>query len=124
MGAEVVELRLVGFPIGRSKWKRDLRVTNIERVEKTFMMDERSVIDIERDFANHGQRVFAVFVIEDAYILCDEAAERIQCQSANGGFDAAPVQFLDHAVSPLPAEPSFRKIPAAAENTRNCDEHR
>ncbi|PYJ70952.1 MAG: hypothetical protein DME75_08270 [Verrucomicrobia bacterium] len=34
------------------------------------------------------------------------------------------MQFLDYAVAPLPAEASFCKIPAAAENKRNCDENR
>ena len=42
------------------------------------MMDERSVIDIKRDFANQGQRVFAILIIEDAHIPRDQTAERIQ----------------------------------------------
>ena len=78
MGAEIIKLRLVGFSIGGLEWKSDLRIAHIERVEKWLMMDERSVIDIERDFANQGQRVFAILIIEDAHVPRDQAAERIQ----------------------------------------------
>ena len=78
MGAEIIKLRFVGFSIGGLEWKGDLRIAYIERVEKWLMMDERSVIDIERDFVDQGERVFAVLVIEDAHIPRDQAAERIQ----------------------------------------------
>jgi hypothetical protein len=42
------------------------------------MMDERGVINIEGDFADQGDGILTVLVIEDAHILCDQTAERIE----------------------------------------------
>src|SRR5204863_3528909 len=87
------------------------------------MVNERSVIDVERDFTNEGQRVFAVLVVENPYIFRNEAAKRIQRQPANGSFDTALVQLLDDAIAPLPAEASFPQIPAAAEKCQESEKN-
>jgi hypothetical protein len=42
------------------------------------MMDERGVIDIERNLTDQGQRVFTVSVIENSYVFRDQTAERIE----------------------------------------------
>ena len=89
MGAEICELRFIGFPSRRLEWEGDLRVAHIKRVEKRLMMDERSVIDIERDFANQGERVFAILVVEDSYIFCDQTTERIQREASDVSFYSA-----------------------------------
>ncbi len=54
MRAEVSQLRATGFSFGSLDWKCYLRVAHIQRVKKRFMMDERGVINIERDFADQG----------------------------------------------------------------------
>ena len=89
MSAEVGELRFIGFSIRQLEWKGDLRIAHIKRIEKRLMMDERSVIDIEQDFANQGQCVFAILIIENPHISCDKTAKRIQRQSSYVSFDAA-----------------------------------
>src|SRR5437867_4252317 len=104
MGAEIMQLRLADFSIRAFKWHGNLGVAHVEAVEEWLVMDERGVIDVERDFADESERVFAIFVIEDAHVLCDQAPERVERQSADGSFDAALVQFFDHAVTPLPAK--------------------
>ena len=81
--------RSIGFSNRRLKWKGDLRIAHIERVEKRLMMDECSVIDIERDLADQGKRVFAILVVEDPYISRDQTAKRIQCQASNVSFNTA-----------------------------------
>ena len=52
-------------------------------------MKERSVIDIERHFADQSHRVFAVLVVENAYMPGDQTTKRVQCQASDLGFDAA-----------------------------------
>ena len=89
MGAEVGELRFIGFSIRRLERKGDLRIAYIKRVEKRLMMDERSVIDIERDLANQGKRVFAILIIEDPYVSCDQTAKRIEREASDVSFDTA-----------------------------------
>ena len=78
MGAEVSQLRATGFSFGGFNWKPDLRVAHIQRVEKRFMMDERSIIDVEGDFADQRQRVLPVPIIENPYVSRDQTAERVQ----------------------------------------------
>ena len=78
MRAEISQVRATGFSFGSLDWKCDLRVAHIQRVKKRFMMDERGVINIERDFADQGQYVFAVSVIENPYVFRDQTAERVQ----------------------------------------------
>ncbi len=78
MRAEVSQVRATGFSFSGLDWKCDLRVAHIQRVKKRFMMDERGVINIERDFADQGQYVFAVSVIENSYVFRNQTAERIQ----------------------------------------------
>src|SRR5438034_1395133 len=46
-------------------------------------MKERSVIDIERHFADQGHRVFAVLVVENAYMSGDQTAKRVQRQASD-----------------------------------------
>src|SRR5205823_13436546 len=87
------------------------------------MMDDRRIINIQRDFTDTGEPLIAIFVIEDSHILCDQAAERIQCQPPERSFETAFVQFLDHPVTPFPAEASFPKLPTAAQSDCNCNEH-
>ena len=48
-----------------------MRVAHIEGIEKRLMMDERGVIDVERNFADPGECIFALLVVENAHILCD-----------------------------------------------------
>ena len=52
-------------------------------------MDQRSVIDIERDLAKQGERVFAILIIENPNIPCYQTTKGIQRQSPYNGFDAA-----------------------------------
>ena len=89
MGAKVDEVRFIGFSIRRLEWEGDLGIADIHCVEKRLMMDKRRVIDIERDFANQGKRVFVIFVVEDPYIFCDQATKRVQRQAPYVSFDTA-----------------------------------
>ena len=82
-------MRFVGFSFRRSERKPDLRIAYIESVEKRLTMDERSVIDVERYLADNGKCVFAILVIENPYISCDQAPKRVQREAANVGFDTA-----------------------------------
>src|SRR4029077_9841122 len=79
---------------------------------------------IERDFANQGERVFAILIIENPNIPCDQTTKRIQRQSPYVRFDAAFVQFLHDAVAPFPAKSPARQIIAAADNGNDCGEGR
>ena len=79
-------------------------------------MKERSVIDIERHFADQGHRVFAVLVVENAYMSGDQTAKRVQRQASDLGFDAAFVQFFYDAGTPFTAKSPSRKIITPAEN--------
>src|SRR5262249_58584385 len=83
-------------------------------------MNERSIIDIERHFADEGERILSVLVIENPHVSCNQPAKRIEREPANGGFDATLVQFLNDAITPLSAEASFPQIPTAAEHAQDC----
>ena len=77
------------------------------------MVKKRSVIDIERNFADDRECVLVVLEIEDAHVLGDQAAHRIKGQPAHRGFDALFVKFFDDAVAPLASEPALRQVPSA-----------
>ena len=91
MCAEVGELRFIGFSPRRFERKRDLRIAHIQSVEKRLTMNQRSVIDIERDLANTSKRVFAIFIVEYSYISRDQTTKWIQRQATYVSFDAALV---------------------------------
>src|ERR1700681_3198609 len=77
------------------------------------MMEERGVIDIQRDFTDDRERVLVVLEIENADVLGDQAMNRIERQPAHRRFDAPLVKLFDDAVTPLPSEPARRQIPPA-----------
>ena len=85
------------------------------------MMDERGVIDVERNFADTGECIFALLVVENAHIFGDQTAKRIEREAADGGFHAALVQFFDDAITPLSAKAFFRKVPSAAKQGGKCN---
>ena len=76
-------------------------------------MEERGVIDIQRDLADDREGGLAILEIENPDVLRDQAANRIERQPADRCFDAPLVKFLDDAVTPLPAEPALGQIPSA-----------
>ena len=119
MGAQVGEYGSVASFVSGLKWKTDLRIAYIERVEKRFVMDQRSVIDIERNFADQGQRILAILVIKDPHIFCHKPTKRVQRQTPDAGFDSVLAQFLHYAVAPLTAKSSFGEVIAAAANPKN-----
>ena len=82
-------------------------------------MQQRRVIDVECDFADHRQRVLAIFEIVNPHVLRDEAPDRIDGEPRDRGFDAALVQFFRNAVAPFLAEPAFREIPARPAEDEN-----
>jgi hypothetical protein len=86
-------------------------------------MDKCSVIDIERDLANQGKRVLAIFVIENPYISCNQATKRVQRQTSYVGFDAAFVQFLHHAIAPFTPEATSCQIIAPAKRGKDGREN-
>src|SRR5205807_10293579 len=110
MGAQVGQRSSVALFIRRLEWKNDLRIPHVECVEKRLMMDERSVIDIERDLADPGKRVLAILVIKNPDIFCDETAKRIQRQAPDVGFDSVLAQFLHYPVAPLTAKASLGEV--------------
>ena len=92
-----------------SEWS--LRAPNIEGVEEGLVVQERGVINIERDLADDGERVLAVLEVEDPHVLRDQAAHRVERQPADRCFDSAFVQFFNDAVAPLAAKAALREIP-------------
>src|SRR5436190_24057457 len=78
-------------------------------------MKERSVIDIERHFADQGHRVCAVVVVENAYMSGDQTAKRVQRQASDLGFDAAFVLFFYDTGTPFAAKSPSRNIITPAE---------
>ena len=124
MGAQVGQRSSVALFIRRLEWKNDLRIPHVECVEKRLMMDERSVIDIERDLADQGQNVLAILVIKNPYIFCDETAKRVQRQAPDVGFDSVLAQFLHYPVAPLTAKSSLGEvIPSAADPKNYAKSH-
>src|SRR5438477_11080683 len=93
MGAEVCQLCSIGSPACRLKGKGDLRVAYIKRAKKRLMMDERGVIDIKRDLAKKGKRVFAILVVENTYDFCDQSAVRIQRHASYVLFNTVVVEL-------------------------------
>src|SRR5262249_50445802 len=86
---------------------------------KRLMMDERGVIDIERDFADQGQSVLAILVIKNPYIFCDQTTKGVQRQTPDAGFDSVFAQFLHYAVAPLTAKSSLGEVIAATGNPKS-----
>src|SRR5437762_3873471 len=77
------------------------------------MLQERGVIHIERNSADPTDDVFTIFVIENPNFLRDQAAERIESESADRSFDTMFAQLFHEQAAPLLAKSFFRKIPAA-----------
>src|SRR5450755_1922251 len=77
------------------------------------MMEERGIIDIQRDLADNRDGVLAILEIENPDVLGDQAANRIKRQPAHRCFDAPLVKFFDDAATPLSSEPALRQIPSA-----------
>ena len=119
MGAQIGQRSSVAFFIRRLEWKNNLRIPHVECVEKWLMMDERRVIDIERDLANQSQNVLVILVIKNPYIFCDETAKRIQRQAPDVGFDSVLAQFLHYPVAPLTAKASLGEVISSAANPKN-----
>ena len=88
MCAKIGQLRPTGFSLGSLERKRNLRITHIQRVEKRFIVEKRGVIDVEGDFADQGQSIFAVLVIENPYVFCDQTTKRVQRQPPDLRFHA------------------------------------
>src|SRR5204863_6207975 len=122
MGAQVGQRSSIAFFIRRLERKDDLRIAYIKSVEKRLMMHERCVINVERDLADQGQNVVAIFIIKNAYIFCDETTKRVQCQPPDVGFDSMFAQFLHHPVAPLTAKSSLGEIIPSAANPKNYAE--
>ena len=113
--AKVFELRVVDLSLSALKRQAYLCVAHVERVEKRLMMEQRRIIDVERDLADERKRVLALLVIENSYVLRNQAAERVERQSPDGGFHAALAQFFGDAPAPMPAETFSREVPSADE---------
>jgi hypothetical protein len=79
-------------------------------------MDKRSVIDIERDFADQGQRILAILVIKDPHIFCHKPTKWVQRQAPDAGFDSVLAQLLHYAVAPLTAKSSLGHVISATAN--------
>ena len=75
-------------------------------------MEKRGVIDVERDLANYRQWRIAISKIVNPEILHHQAAEGIEREPADGGFDPALAEFFDHASAELTAKPPVSEIPA------------
>ena len=98
---------LVGFPLSAGKGERQLGISDIEGVKKWLMMEQRGIVDIERDFTDKPESLLLVFGIEDTDVLRDQAAKWIEGQAADRSFHAVFVQFLDYAITLLLAKPFF-----------------
>src|SRR6202030_3124814 len=124
VSTQVLELRLRRAQ-GRGRiGDRELGAADIERIEKRLVMKERRVIDVERDFADHGERVLAVFEIVDPHVLRDEASHGIEREPLDRRFDAALVQFVGNAIAPFLAEAALRQIPAGPAEDENERDYR
>ena len=119
MGSQVGEHGSVVFFLRRLKWKNDLRITHVEGIEKRLMMDQRSVVDIERDLADQGQSVLAILVIENPYIFCHETTKWVERQTPDAGLDSMLAQFLHYAVAPLAAKSSLGHVIAPGSDPKN-----
>src|SRR5213078_4900455 len=99
----------------RFERQRQFRVANIERVQKRLMMEKRGVINIENDLADEREGVTAVLITENANVSRDQTTERIQSETADRRFNAAPVQFLDDSRARPSAETFPRQVPPTAD---------
>ena len=112
---EMAELRLLPFSFHSRKRQGQLRVAQIDRVQKWLVMQKRAVINVERNFADERERVLAVFVIVNAHVARDQTAKWIEREMADRGLHAVFSQFFHNKVTPLPAESFAREIPAAGQ---------
>src|SRR3954453_11583075 len=87
--AKLLQLRFARVRIAFRRGKRRVRIAHIDRIQKRLRMQERGVVDVERDFTDREQWLFAVLCVIDADVARDEAAERIERQLAHGSFDPA-----------------------------------
>ena len=78
------------------------------------MLQERGIINIERNAADPADDVFTIFVIKNPNVLRDQTAERIKRDSANRSLHPVFAQLFHHQTAPFLAESFFCKIPAAA----------
>ena len=62
---------LVSLPLSACKWERQLGISDIESVKKRLMMEQRGIVDIERDFADKPESFLVMFGIEDTDVLRD-----------------------------------------------------
>ena len=123
MGPQFLDLGLGRARRGGRIWNRQLGAVDIEGIEERFMVEQRRVINIERDFADDGERVLAVFEIVDPDVLRDETADRVDSEPLDRSFDAALVQFLADAIPPFLAKTALRQIPTGpAENQNESDD--
>ena len=88
------------------------------------MMKKSGVIDIEHDFADERDRVGAVLIAENADIPRDQPAKRVERQTGDRCFDAAPVQLLHDPRPGAPAKTFPRQIPSAADRSRDDQDNR
>ncbi len=85
-------------------------------------MEERRVINVERDFADDREGILAILEIVDPDVLRNETAHRIDREPLDRRFDPALVQLLGDTIAPFLAKPALRQIPAGPaedENERN-----
>src|SRR5437868_1466104 len=88
------------------------------------MMNQRSIIDIERHLANPRERVFAIFVIENPHVSCDQPAKWVQREAANICFDPVFMQFLNDSVAPFAAKSPPREVITAPANANYSGQNR
>src|SRR5205085_8009711 len=115
VGTQVFDLSVGRLSIGVGRQRQcDLSIANIDRVEEWLSLQKRAVIYIERQPADLHHGVLTMPIIENANILRDEAAERIEREPPDGGFDTMLAQFFHHQRAPGTAEAFFGQIPAPA----------
>ena len=112
------------FAVRRLEWKRDLCIAHIQRIQKRFLVNQRCVIDVERDFAHECERIFLLFVIVNPHALRHQTAKGIEREMGDPRFDAVLVQFIDDQLARLAPETFGRQIPAAAGDRSNREHDR
>ena len=70
-------MRGTWLDLPRSRRKSELGIADIKRIEKRLMMQKRGIINIERDLADDGDDVFAMFIVVNLDIPRDQPAEGI-----------------------------------------------
>ncbi len=118
MGAEVFQPGLAAAHGAIGIREGDVGVADIDRVQERLAMEKRGVIDIKREFADNGEERGRILEIVNAHILRDEAAEGIEGETTDGGFDAALAQLVRDGGAPLAAETFVRQIPTSEKKQR------